>query len=107
VRLWGIDCPEAANFGKPAQLWADEATALATSLCDQQKVILKLEYDRPRDSFSRVLAHVELADGRVLNEVLLEAALAKADDRWPHSRLVRYAQVEMAARKRRIGVWSN
>lgn len=106
IRLWGIDCPEEAHFGDPAQPWAAEATALADSLCGDRLVILELESSRPRDSFSRILAHVTLPDGRILNEQLLEAGLAKADDRWPHGKLVRYAQLEMAARKRGQGVWS-
>jgi micrococcal nuclease len=106
IRLWGVDCPEAANFGKPAHSWADEATQLARSMCDEREVFLDLEPHRPRDSFGRVLAHVELIDGRSLNEALLEAGLATADDRWPHSRLVRYAQLERTARTKRLGVWS-
>jgi endonuclease YncB( thermonuclease family) len=69
-------------------------------------VILDLEPGRPRDSFARVLAHITLDDGRSLNEQMLEAGLAKADDRWPHGKLVRYAQLDMAARKRGVGVWS-
>jgi micrococcal nuclease len=105
IRLWGIDCPEAANFGKPAQPWAAEATAYAQSVCDGGLVILDLEPGRTRDSFSRVLAHVTLEDGRSLNEQLLEAGLAKADDRWPHGKLVRHAQLDMAARRRGAGVW--
>lgn len=106
IRLWGIDCPEEAHFGDPAQPWAAEATAWAQSLCDGRMVILELESSRPRDSFGRVLAHVLLEDGRSLNEQLLEAGLGKADDRWPHGQLVRYSQLEMAARKRGAGVWS-
>ena len=73
-------------------------------------VLLVLEPHQQRDSFARVLAHVEIADdanaGRSLNEALLEAGLAKADDRWPHARLTRYAQLENAARRQRIGIWS-
>lgn len=107
IRLWGIDCPEMARFNNPAEPLALEAAAMVqTLLGDDGEVLLWLESHQTRDRFSRVLAHVELPDGTVLNEALLEAGLARADDRWPHIHLVRYAQVEHAARRRGIGLWS-
>jgi endonuclease YncB( thermonuclease family) len=107
VRLWGIDCPEMAHFGDPEEPWAREAEKFAQAMLKGHRVRLFLEPHQPRDSFGRVLAHVEMAgDGRLLNEALLEEGLATADDRWPHSRLTRYAQVELAARRRGVGVWA-
>jgi endonuclease YncB( thermonuclease family) len=49
---------------------------------------------------------VEVEDGRVLNEALLAAGLARPDERWPHARMRRYAQVAHAARRTGVGVWS-
>ncbi len=110
IRLWGIDCPEVGRFGHDDRPWSREAAALAKSMLEGRNVLIFLEAHQQRDSFARVLAHVEIADGdnarRSLNEALLEAGLAKADDRWPHSRLTRYAQLENAARRRNVGVWS-
>jgi endonuclease YncB( thermonuclease family) len=110
IRLWGVDCPETARFGQPQQPWSREASNLASALIGGRSVIMFLEPHQQRDSFSRVLAHIEIADGenagRSLNEALLEAGLARADERWPHSRLTRYAQLENAARRRGVGVWS-
>lgn len=105
IRLWGIDCPELAHFDQPEQPWAKEARALALRMAEGAEVRLFLEPQRPRDAYGRVLAHVELLDGRSLNEALLEAGLARADDRWAHLRLTRYAQVELAARRAGVGVW--
>jgi endonuclease YncB( thermonuclease family) len=67
---------------------------------------LYLDPQRVRDAYVRVLAHVELLDGRSLNEALLEEGLARADDRWAHTRLTRYAQLELAARRAGAGVWT-
>jgi endonuclease YncB( thermonuclease family) len=107
IRLWGIDCPEIGRFGESDQPWAREATALASALLNNQSVRLFLEPHQQRDSFARVLAHVELAnDRRSLSETLLEEGLATADDRWPHSRLTRYAQIENLARRREVGMWT-
>jgi micrococcal nuclease len=105
IRLWGIDCPELAHFDQPEQPLARDAKTLAVEMVEGREVRLFLEAHQPRDSFGRVLAHVELTDGRSLNEALLEAGLARADDRWPHARLTRYAQVELAARRAKIGMW--
>jgi endonuclease YncB( thermonuclease family) len=107
IRLWGIDCPEIGRFGESDQPWSREATTLASSLLNDRSVRLFLEPHQQRDSFARVLAHVEVADDRrSLSEALLEGGFAKADDRWAHSRLTRYAQIENLARRRAVGMWS-
>ena len=106
VCLWGVNCPEASRFGKPAAPLADEATQLAQSLAAHQTVMLRLESQRLRDTFGRILAHVDLPDGRILNEELLMAGLARIDDRWPHTMLVRYAQLEYTAKRKGVGMWA-
>ena len=86
VRLWGIDTPELANVksGTTAQLYSDEAAQFARDLCEGKVIVLSLESHRLRDYYGRLLAYVELPDGRVLNEQLLKEGLAKADDFYPH-----------------------
>lgn len=106
VRLWGLDCPEPARPRQEAQPWAEEAAALARSLTEDATITLWLEPQRTRGVFGRVLAHVELPDGSFLNEALLAAGLAVADDRWPHAYLTRYAQLENTARRQGVGIWS-
>jgi micrococcal nuclease len=108
VRLWGINCPEVARpvAGRPAEALSAEAIALVKGLIANKPVTLWLESHQPRDTFSAILAHVELTDGTRLNEALLEAGLAKVDDRWPHAQLVRYAQIEQASKRRGVGMWS-
>lgn len=95
VRLWGVDCQKLR-----------EARELARELAGGEPVTLALEAHRTRGAFDRVLAHVELADGSSLNEALLAAGLARVDERWPHSLLERYAQLERAARRQGLGIWS-
>ncbi len=107
VRLWGINCPETAGQSSPiAEPWADEATKLTAALIENSSVTLRLEPSRLRGRYGRILAHVETADGKLLNELLLEAGLAKADERWPHSALRRYAEAQRRAQDADLGVWS-
>ncbi len=106
IRFWGLDCPETAKPDRPADPYAHEATELTRTLTTDRTVTLYLESHRTRDVFGRVLAHVELPDGSSLNEALLSAGLAVTDERWSHSRLGRYAQLERAARRQGLGMWS-
>ncbi|MDY7108162.1 MAG: thermonuclease family protein [Planctomycetota bacterium] len=106
VRLCGIDCPEPARPRQPAEPWAEEATELTLDLTEDATITLWLEPHSTRGVFGRVLAHVELPDGSFLNEALLAAGLAVADDRWPHAKLTRYAQLENTARRQGRGIWS-
>lgn len=110
VRVIGIDCPEAARAGpspRPAEPFAREATALARDLLLDRAVRLRLEPQGTRDAYGRLLAHVDLPDGTSLAERLLSEGLARREDRWNHSMLMRYRQLELAARRAGRGLWAN
>jgi endonuclease YncB( thermonuclease family) len=47
-----------------------------------------------------------LPDGAVLNEQMLLAGLAVADDRWPHRHDDRYRLLQLQAQRERVGRWS-
>ncbi len=108
VRLWGVDTPEIANvrLKKSAEPFGDEAADFARKLCEGRAVRLKLESHDLRDKYRRLLTYVVLPDGSVLNERLLAAGLAEADDRFSHSRLQRYEHIEKQARHDRLGMWA-
>jgi micrococcal nuclease len=106
IRLWGIDCPEFANGETSEQPLAREAHAMAASLALDQRVLILLEPQRLRDRWGRLLAHVELEDGRNIAAALVEAGLARADDRWPHSMQMRFAQLQRAAQRKGLGLWA-
>lgn len=107
LRLWGIDTPEKALFGKKAEPLSKEATAMTRELTEGQPVTLNLEPHRVRGRFGRLLVYVELADGTILNERLILAGLAESEDRWPHRHLERYELLEDQARKQRLGIWGD
>jgi len=109
VRLWGIDCPESAKprEGAPAEPFADAATELTRRRCDGATVRLIIEPHRVRDHYGRLLAFIELPDGTLLNEELLAAGLARADDRWDHRHLQRFLLIAAQARRERVGLWAD
>ena len=106
VRLIGLDAPEQHHDRAEPEPLADEATDFVRKTINGQNVTLRLESHRTRGSFGRVLAHVELPDGRLLNELILEAGLAQLEERWPHNHLVTYAQRQQTAQQREVGLWA-
>lgn len=108
VRLWGVDTPEVAKpeLGVAAEPGAEAATQFTTQLARDAVVTLELEPHRLRGRYGRLLAYVRLPDGTMLNEQLLLAGLARADDRWPHQFAERFAMLELQARRERVGLWT-
>ena len=106
VRVWGIDCPEMAREGRPAEPWAEQATRRARELAYGRSVRLTLQPHRIRDRFGRLLAFVELPGGRDLAGLLLSEGLTLADERWPHDRLEDYAQRQQQARQQGRRLWA-
>ncbi|MBT8484542.1 MAG: thermonuclease family protein [Phycisphaerae bacterium] len=98
VRLWGVDCPELGRDGAPDAPGAAAARDRVEALVATGPVTLHLEPTRARGRYQRILAHVELADGTLLNERLLAEGLARTDERWGHEHLDRYERAEKRAR---------
>jgi len=72
VRLLGIDAPEMGDAANKPRYFAEEATRFATDLALRKVVTIYLdERAGTRDKYDRLLAYVELPDGRFLNEELL------------------------------------
>jgi len=111
VRLWGVDTPEKAKqlrdeapgAGPPL---AELARQFTQQLCLGQLTRLSVETHRLRGQCGRLLAYVYLPDGTVLNERLLAAGLARADDQFEHGHLRRYALLQQQAQIDQVGLWA-
>ncbi len=108
VRLLGIDAPEMGANRSERMYYAEEATAFAKRLALHQKVRVYLdERAGSRDRYQRLLAYIELPDGKFLNEELLSEGYAYADRRFRHSYYQKYLQLEASARSLGKGLWKN
>ncbi|MBN2314586.1 MAG: thermonuclease family protein [Sedimentisphaerales bacterium] len=106
IRLLGIDAPEAVGEQSPPMFFAPQATEHASELALDQSVVVYLDVPNPtRGKYGRLLAYIQLSDGRFLNEVLLEEGCVYADRRFRHSSFNKYKQLEARARSGRKGLW--
>ncbi len=109
IRLWGVDTPEMARHDppRPAEPLAEQATERVRELVQSRRVRVRLEPHRLRDRYGRLLAFVEMTDGRLLNELLIAEGYSPADDRWSHRYLERFQRIEKQAREEKKGLWAD
>jgi len=105
IRLWGIDTPETKHPKVGVMYFGPEAAEFAAELALGKQVTVYLEEHRTRGYYGRLLAYVQLPDGRFLNEVLLTEGFAYADLRFRHSFYNKYKQLEASARSEKRGLW--
>ena len=107
LRLVGINTPELANDGEPAQPLSIRARDRARQLLFQSGNRAQLlPGKQPQDRHNRRLAHLWLPDGRNLGAVLMEAGLGWQVTIPPNVRFSEcYAAAESDARKNHKGVW--
>ncbi|EXJ74057.1 uncharacterized protein A1O5_02351 [Cladophialophora psammophila CBS 110553] len=111
VRLAGIDAPELAHFGRPAQPYAQEALEWLTAYIMGRRV---RTYVYKADQYSRVVGTVYVWKGLVRRDVslqMLRAGLAtiyeaKSGVEFGRAREERYRRAEWWAKARRKGMWA-
>ena len=108
VRLIGINTPEVAREGRPAEAYALLARDRLRNLLQQHGNQIKLVYGREKqDHYQRLLAHIFLEDGRNLQVQLLSEGLANAITIPPNDRYAYcYQQAEKRALCKKQGLWS-
>jgi len=106
VRLLGIDAPEAASPDASAMFYWRQAADRAGALAMGINVTVYLDETGPsRGRYGRLLAYLEMPDGRFLNERLVSEGYAYADRRFPHSYYQKYKHLESSARSLGQGLW--
>lgn len=111
VRLLGVDTPEKARDGRPAEPFSGKATRFTRSLLARAtRVDLEIAGDRV-DAHGRVLGFLWLTlpgrpDPVNLSEELLRAGLARAIRHFEYPGKDRFLQLERQARSERRGLWA-
>jgi len=106
IRLWGVDTPETQKSPGGEMYFGNEASEFTRLLTLGKTVTVYLdEGNRTRGKYGRLLAYVQLPDGRYLNELLLTEGYAYADLRFDHSFYNKYRQLESSARSLDKGLW--
>ena len=108
VRLLGIDAPELGGPDRQRMYFGKEAAVFAERLAlDKQVTVYLDEKAGSRDRYDRLLAYIELPDGKFLNEQLLLGGYAYADLRFRHGYYQKYPQLEASARALHAGLWAH
>lgn len=108
IRLWGVDTPETKDPRTGPMFFGKEASEFTTKLALGKQVTIYLEKEKnSRDKYRRLLAYVQLPEGKFLNEELLADGYAYADTRFKHTYYNKYKQLESLARKQKKGLWAN
>ena len=105
IRLWGVDSPETQSQYSSVMYFGPEGAEFAGKSVLGRQVTIYMEEHRSRGKYGRLLAYVQLPDGRFLNEVLLTEGFAYADLRFRHSLYRRYEQLQASARRQKKGLW--
>lgn len=108
VRLLYVDTPETKKPDTPVQAYGPEAADYTKQLLEESGEV-KLTFDKEmKDHYDRTLAIVELKDGTILNESLLEKGLAKVLIVEPNVKMENvYKQLEQSAKQSEAGLWSS
>jgi len=108
VRLIGIDAPERSHPSLGKEFFSDEAASHLASLCRGKTVRMEKDAEEA-DKYDRLLRYVFLPppDGRLLNEEMLRAGMARVYTRFPFSRKNAFLAAEGRARREGKGLWKD
>lgn len=108
IRLLYVDTPETSRSEDTApEPYGEKAADYTKERLEQSKEV-RLTFDKEhKDRYGRTLAIVELRDGAILNELLLQEGLAKVMIVEPNVKMENvYKGLEQQAKHDMLGLWS-
>ncbi|HAL45040.1 MAG: hypothetical protein A2Y12_05770 [Planctomycetes bacterium GWF2_42_9] len=106
IRLLGVDTPETKKPDTPVMYFGPQASNFTKEKTLGKKITVLMDRQaNARDKYGRLLAHIQLEDGTILNEELIRKGFAYADTRFPQSFNKEYALLEKQAKKAKAGLW--
>jgi len=109
IRLIGANTPETVKLNAPVEPFGPEASQLTKKMVADHNNKVRITYDGDQiDKWGRTLAMVWFDDGTLLNEILIEKGLARAEPQYRYSREMkdRFLRAEEKAKKAKRGIWS-
>lgn len=109
VRIIGIDTPETVHPSKPIEFGGPEASNRAKELLKGQTVVIYYDPDPKHGKwgkYNRLLAYLELPDGRDFGLTMIREGFARAYPKYPFSRQKAYLQAEQIAQQNKVGIWA-
>jgi len=108
IRLIGVDTPETKHPTVGLMYYGPQATEFTTSLAlgKQVTVLLDTAGDQ-RGYYGRLLAYIQLPDGRVINAELVKNGYGYAYLSYPHSEFSNYQSLMKEAIDNKVGLWKN
>jgi endonuclease YncB( thermonuclease family) len=105
VRLLGVDTPETKKPDTLPQRFGPEAAEFTRATAMGQTVALKLDRQRTRDKYGRLLAYVILPDGRNLDLEIVSLGYGYADPRFRHPMERQFHRAQAESMKHLRGLW--
>ena len=108
VRMVGIDTPETVDPRRPVGCFGKEASAESKRLMEGQKV--RIEKDALGDTidkYQRELRNVYLADGTMVNQLLVAEGYATVTRGYQFSQKENFIKLEEKARLEGKGLWNS
>ncbi len=108
IRLIGIDTPEVAHHGMPAECFGPEATDRLRALLPPGSIVTLAVGVEPRDAYDRLLAYVATPDIADVASVLAREGFARELAISPNLGTADgIAEAVTAARTEQLGLWSS
>lgn len=109
VRIIGIDTPETVHPSKPVEFGGPEASNRAKELLEGQNIIIHYDPDPKHGKwgkYKRLLAYIDLPDGRDFGLVMIQEGFARAYPKYPFSRQESYLKAEEIAKHNKTNIWA-
>jgi len=109
LRVIGIDTPETVHPLKPIECGGPEASQKARQLLEGQTVVIHYDPDPNHgkwDKYGRLLAYLDLPDGRDFGLLMITNGLARAYPKYAFSREYPYLAAERTAQQEKAGIWA-
>ena len=108
VRLIGVDTPEVVDPRKTVQCFGHEASDFSKKTLTGQQVRLEADATQDdKDKYGRLLRYVRLADGRLFNQMLIDAGYGfEYTYQIPYQYQKQFKEAEQQARINKAGLWA-